>query len=53
MVLKSEKLTIEADFKSGVISSLVIGGEQRLADTAPLFGIRLRDREIPRFAAPL
>lgn len=45
MVLKSEKLTIEADFKSGVISSLVIGGEQRLADTAPLFGIRLRDRE--------
>ena len=45
MLLKMKDISIEADFKHGVISSLSIGGVQRLAATAPLYELRLRDRE--------
>ncbi len=44
-MLHLQNMTLSVDFMAGRLSSLVIGGRERLAGTVPLFRLRLRDRE--------
>lgn len=45
MLLELDKFSIAVDFESGLITSFMIGGKERLAEPSLLFRIRLRDSE--------
>ena len=44
MVLKLRDFSLEADFKKGAITSLVMAERERVSGLSPLFRVRLRDK---------